>query len=324
MKFRLAALAFLACAVTTSTTFADGVIDGTVGANYGSAVLVQSVQTEFGDNASELNAGYAYCENGRLFMAITGNLEENFNKMSLFFDVDAGVGENVLSDIPDYDFSPDGTNWLTDNLGGMTFDTGFTAQYHMLVRSGGAGNYELDFIDRLGGTSSAIDGNTGSITGTGGVVAPGTLANNAAGSALTDSIFFDFDNSNTAGILGGTGAADPAAAAAVTTGFEFSIALSDLGLDSTVANTIRVAVGVGNGDHNFWSNQFLGGLPAGTGNLGGDNMGTFTGDSSGIDFNDFAGDQFMTINLPAHQVPEPGSLALVGLFGLLAGARRRR
>jgi len=323
MKLRLAAFAVIACALANSTVTADTLVDGSVGAAYGSAVEVQTVQTQFGDNLSEINAGYAFVDNGRLFMALTGNIEEgSFNKLNLFFDVNAGVGENTLSATPNYDFSSDGVNWISNNLGGMTFDTGFTAEYHMFVRSGGGGNFEVDFIDRLGGGSAAIDGNTGNVTDDGGEVTAANLATNAAGSALSESIFFAFDNSNTAGVAGGTAAADQVAAAAVTTGFEFSIALADLGLDPTVDNTIRVSAGIGNGDYNFWSNQFLGGLPDGTGNLGGDNAGTFTGDSSGVDLNAFAGDQFFSINIPA--VPEPGSLALIGLAGLFAVVRRKR
>jgi hypothetical protein len=63
-----------------------------------------------------------------------------------------------------------------------------------------------------------------------------------------------------------------------------------LGLDPTVANTIRVTAIIGNGDHNFMSNQSLGGLPAGFGNLAG---------PSTIDFSAYDGDQVMTILLPA-------------------------
>lgn len=316
MKIRFEVLAALALTFCSTTAHADGVIDGSVGAAYGSAVALQTVDTGFGDNSSELNGGYAYCDNGRLFVAVAGNLEENFNKMHFFFDVDSGVGENVLSATPDYDSN----NNLSTNLGGMTFDSGFTAQYHMFVRSGGGGNFEVDFIDRLGGASAAVNGNTG----VGGVVSAGSLALGATGSALTQDINFAFDNSNTLGVGAGSGAADQAAAAAVTTGFEFSIALADLGLDENVANTIRIATGIGNGDNNFWSNQFLGGLPAGTNNLGGDNAGNFIDNSSGIDLNAFAGDQFMTINLPSHAIPEPSSLALIGLGGMFLAQRRKR
>jgi len=318
---RCAALAAFAAIVSFGAyASADGVIDGQRGANYGAAVGVQTVQTEFGDNFSELDAAYAYCANGRLYMMFTGNLEQNFNKMNIFFDTRAG-GENVMSSTPDYDFF-DGNQWISSNYGGHTFDSGFAADYHMFARSGGGDNYEVDWIDRLGGTSTIINGNTGAAVGLG-TISTGSLANNAGASALSKDISFFFDNSNMAGVMGGTGAADQAAAAAVTTGFEFSIDLADLGLDASVENTIRVAAIIGNGNHNFHSNQTLGGLPAGTGNLGGDGAGGFIGDLSGIDFNNFSGDQFMTIELPRH-IPEPGSMALLCVAGLTALVRRRR
>ncbi len=322
MKLHFSAMAAIAIALSSTTVYADGVIDGSIGAAYGSAVEVQSVQTQFGDAdgtaaGSELDAGYAFASGGRLYMGISGNLEESFNKMHLFFDTQSGVGENVLSATPAYDFAN-----LSTNLGGMTFDTGFTAQYHMFVRSGGGGNFEVDFIDRLGGTSADVNGNFGNVADNGGEVATGNLATGAVGSALSESIFFVFDNSNILGVGGGTAAADQVAAAAVTTGFEFSIALADLGLDPNVANTIRVAAAIGNGDNNFFSNQFLGGLPGDTGNLGGDNAGGFTGDSAGVDLTAFAGDQFMTINIAA--VPEPSAMILIGLGGLFMAQRRKR
>ena len=60
------------------------------------------------------------------------------------------------------------------------------------------------------------------------------------------------------------------------------------------------------------------GLPPGTGNLGGDGAGNFTGTVSGINFNNFEGDQFVTLKIPA-----PGSVALLGFAGLAATRRRR-
>jgi hypothetical protein len=104
------------------------------------------------------------------------------------------------------------------------------------------------------------------------------------------------NNSNVAGIGGNTGAAaNQKAALAVTTGFEFSIAISDLSLDS---KNLRIAIMQGNSNHNYVSNQTLAGLPVGTGNLGGDGAGGFTGTLSGVDFNNFAGDQFLTVPIP--------------------------
>ena len=116
---------------------------------------------------------------------------------------------------------------------------------------------------------------------------------------------FGFNNTNTAGVLGGAEAANQAAAAAVTTGLEFSIALVDLGSPG-FGDDINISVHYGNGDNNFHSNQILGGLPAPQSNLGGDGAGNFTGGLAGIDFNNFAGDQFFTVT-----VPEPSS-ALLG------------
>ena len=126
-----------------------------------------------------------------------------------------------------------------------------------------------------------------------------------------------YDNSNTAGVTGGTGAADQMAAAAATTGLELGIALSDLGY---TGGMLRVMVGQNNQDHNYWSNQFLGGLPAPQGNLGGDEMGGFTGEGA-IDMTHFGGNQYFLAC-----VPEPGSIALAGsgaggLCGLRATTR---
>jgi hypothetical protein len=82
------------------------------------------------------------------------------------------------------------------------------------------------------------------------------------------------DNSNVAGVTGGMATADQAAAAAVTTGLELAIALVDL---NYVGGPIRVMVGINNTGHDFWSNQFLGGLIPSKGNLGSDGNGNFNG-----------------------------------------------
>lgn len=313
----LALVALLARPVAAQIT-----IDGTRDAGYGSAVAVQTIETGFGNNFSEWNAVYANVSNNRLNILITGNIEANFNKLSIFFDTNS-AGEGTLSDLPEYDFN-NGTTWISKNQGGMVFDTGFTPNLHLIARGGG-GNFEVDFIDRLGGTGAAVAGNKGSSayagaigdTTTGSVnsgsLAPGSSVTNY----LNNSLFYAMNNSNTAGIGGNTGvAANQADALAVTTGFEFSIDLADLNLDSTI---LRMAIMQGNGDHNYLSNQTLGGLPVGTGNLGGDGAGGFTGTLSGINFNNFAGNQFITI-----AVPEPGSIGLLFAAGLVAMGRRRR
>lgn len=306
-------------------------VDGIKDAVYGSALAVQTVQTQFGDEGvdgddvgGELDAAYARIENGALYLMLTGNAQNNFNKMEVFFDSKSG-GENVLSGTPDYDFDTGGPYWTSTNLGGMKFDTGFEADYHLFARHGGS--FEVDFIDRQGGTVAQVPGASGSaVTGGGagaqtavGSISAGSLASNSVVSSLSQNLLFGFDNSNNAGVAGGTGAANAAAAAAVTTGFEFCISLADLG-SPAFGDTIKIAAMYDGSNHDYLSNQTLGGLPAGTGNLGGDGAGNFTGTLSGIDFNNFSGNQYFTITV----VPEPSSLMLAMLAVLGTGFVTRR
>lgn len=298
-------------------------VDGTLDAGYGSALAVQTVETQFGDSTGgitgggELDAGYAAISGGRLYVMLAGNVENNFNKVSVFIDSQPG-GENVLNGALAYDF-----NNVASNFNGLTFDAGFEADYHLFGRWGGGGNvFDLDFVNRAASVPGNVRGDTGSASVGGGTpIQSGSVLGNGTGttSILTSPVTFGFNNTNAAGVAGGTGAANQAAAAAVTTGLEFSIALADIG-NPVFGDLIKIHAIYGNGDNNFHSNQVLSGLPtdlmngipAGTGNLGGDGNGGFTGSLSGINFNNFAGDQFFSLRVP---VPEPSTLALAGLGG---------
>lgn len=310
----------------------DGVLDGT----YGSAFAVQTTQTGFGNSmggtgGSELDAAYAHYDGmGNLSVMLTGNLEANFNKLDIFFDSRAG-GENTLSGAPDYDFDNGGT-WISSGLNGLTFDSGFTADYHMFARGGGS-SFEIDLVDRLGGAGSAVLGNFGSVaannntTSMMGVVQSGTngIATNGANVStfLNHDILFAIDNSNDGGVAGGASAADQAAAAAVTTGYEFQLNVEDLGIDPTVGGTVLISAMINGGNHDFLSNQVLGGIEP-QGNLGGDGSGGFIGDLSGVNFTLIDGNQFITIEIPPKTVPEPGTAGLVVLAAMAALSRRRR
>ena len=285
-------------AALAGSVAAQPVVDGSIaGDAYGAAASVQTVETGFGDNQSELNAAYARIHGGKLYLTLTGNIEDNFNKIELFFDSRAG-GENTFSGLP----GNDGTG----NMTGMTFDSGFNADYHMIFRRGNAGTDRFDvdyavlgtgdfsfYADVFGGAKEGVG-----TTGTGANAFPITIG---------------YDNSNTGGVAGGTGAANQADALSVLTGLEIAIDLADLGAP---AGAFKVMAFINNQDHNYASNQFLGGLQPPQGNLGGDGFGSFTG---GIDWdlNDFAGEQYFTV------VPAPGAAAVLGLAGLV-GLRRRR
>jgi hypothetical protein len=306
-------------------------VDGTRDAEYGPPIVVQAVETQFGDAAppgalggSELDAAYATIVGNRLYLMLTGNQEPNFNKLEIFFDTKAG-GENTLSNVPQYDFSPSPGVWNSQNLGGLTFDTPFTADYHLLSAWGsGTGPYEVTFVNRNGGAAAMVPGSaeaSGPAVGliAAGLIPAGDIGPNASGTALTQNLQFAINDNNAAGVAGGTAAANAAAAAAVTTGMEFSIDLADLG-SPAIGTTIRIAAMIDNGDHNYLSNQILGPLTPPQGNLGGDGGGGFTGTLSGVNFNQFAGAQYFEIRI----IPEPSTMVLGGLALLAAAAFSRR
>jgi hypothetical protein len=293
-------LGLLILAAMAAPASAQIVVDGTKDAGYGAALAVQSVDTQFGDanpnGGSELDGGYGRIAGGQLYLMLTGNIEANFNRLEIFIDSKAG-GQSA--------FDSSGNDGA-GAMDGLVFDAGFTADYHITVRRGNDGGndkLDIDFANLIAQSASGyfdvIGGSTGSgTTGTGVNASPLGVA---------------YDNSNIAGVAGGSAAANQAAAAAVTTGFELSISLSDLGY---IGGPIRVMAGQNNQNHNYWSNQFLGGLPPG-GNLGGDEAGGFTGEGA-VDMTHFAGDQFFTV------VPEPmtGALSAFAVFGFVAAARR--
>lgn len=265
------------------------VIDGTRDGLYGSALTTQTVQTQFGDNFSELDAGYGLISGGFLYLFLSGNLEANGNNINLYI-ADGRAGQSTLSAV---NTGNSGANDLAV-VNGTQFSPGFSATYAFNINNSGT-TLKVNQYNLFNNTSV----NTlGSLTTSGGI-GSGTVDN---------SVLIGFNNNNSAGVLGGTAAADQAAANLVATGLELAIPLSLLGNPS---GSINVLADVNGGSEGFLSNQFLPGRPAGTGNLG----------SAGIfNFSATPG-QFFTV-----PVPEPSTAVLFGLSGLatLFAIRRRK
>lgn len=257
------------------------------GAKYGSPLWVQNIGTQFGNNTdssvdfangSEINALFGSISGGVLTLGVAGNLETNFNKLNIILDYTAG-GQNTLSGLANL-----------GNLDGLTLDNGFNAD---AVLSFTSGNSPIEwYVD-----GSLADGTGGFL---GGGPAMGPLSVQLGGADIT----FAQDNSNIGGVagLGEPFDSDPAS---VTTGVEVSIDLAALGWDGVTP--IKVAGWVNGGGNDFLSNQVIGGLPEGTGNLG---------SPSSVDFNQFEGLQYVVI-------PTPGTVGLLGLAGFAAVRRRR-
>lgn len=294
------------CALVSALTVAalagaaSAQINGSYKPAYGSALAVQQNSTGFGDagggniqtaGGSELDAAYFSAGGGLVNLLFTGNLESNFNKFVIFIDNGSGLGQNPIA----------GNPGLPGQYTGMRFDAGFRATHWLSITCGG-GTFGMfvDGADLIGGLGGYQGGNDGQ---SGGVLSGGT---NLFGALVA------LNNSNGAGVTG----ASAAGALSATTGVEIQLSLAALGLATP---NFRVSAFINGSNHDYASNQFLGSLPAGTGNLGGDGFGGFNGSVGSLDLTNgqyAAGDQFFV-------VPAPGSLGLLGLAGLAAARRRR-
>lgn len=249
------------------------IIDGKRDSLYGAALAVQTIETGFGDNMNELNAAYAAIRGDSLYLLLTGNLETNFNKLEILIDSVEGGSNTFVS----------AGNDNSANMNGLIFDTPLMPDFHLIARRG-SGKLDLDFAD-LGMMryASYID------------VFAGSDAGRATTGTPTDSTFatdpspigIAYDGSNEAGVGGTAGAAaDQVAASAVKTGIELCIKLDELG---AAARDLRICAFINNSEHSFASNQFLGGLPDGTGNLA---------EPMTIDLNNLPGEQFFSVPFP--------------------------
>lgn len=263
----LSTLAVHTAAVLSSVAVAQIRVDGTAEAAYGPSKAVQNVQTGFGDsnlgmvdyaNGSELDVAYACVRGTRLYLALTGNLESNFNKLEVFIDSIPGGQNTLRNDNSDVDFG--GLNRMGThpedpvNFPGLTFDTGFDADFWLGTTGGGNPyTYYANWAELL-----TNGGGLGRYLGYTSAASDGTLA----GGDNPDGIRATINNSNTGGVTGGNGADN---GAGVTTGAEWSIPLSAIGNPS---GRLKVFAFINGQGHDFVSNQSLPGMFAPRDNLG--------------------------------------------------------
>ena len=252
-------------------------VDGTADGSYGSAVVTQGTQTGFGNsnislvdyaNGSELDGAYARIEGGVLYLVIAGNVESNFNKLELFLDTKNG-GQNVLrGDNANVDFN--GLN----RMAGLKFDSAFIPDYYITFGGGYDGSGYRLFANQAELLSGG--GGAGDYLGSNTAVTAGPLG----GGTNPYGIQITINNSNSAGVNDGCGASS---GSGVTTGAEFAIPLAAIG---NPTGCFTVFAGINGSGHDYFSNQVLGSLPAGTCNLGEPTL---------VDFSGIAGNQFFEV-----------------------------
>jgi hypothetical protein len=143
---------FLVILVFALPVRAEIIVDGTyVGdeADYGPAKSVQNTNTGYGNatngdpkeaiSGSEIDQVFAVVKDGRLNVLITGNLERNFNKLSVFIDsASGGVNQIVGSQLPSLvdPYCCSVGNGALQGLNGLRFDTGFAADHFLAFSNG--------------------------------------------------------------------------------------------------------------------------------------------------------------------------------------------
>lgn len=283
------------------------IIDGIRDLDYGLPVAVQKNTTnsspqgdpnEFGQLTAtapytQTSAAYGTINpgTGKLSLFIAGSINLNNVNFYIAIDADPGAGVGSLHDA--------GVPSLPGNLAGVTFDTGFAPE--KLIRfefdAGSVANYYgLGTNTSFGYSSGGNPSDTPAV--------PITIA----GSGEAPGFVYSVDNSESENLI-------PAGTTSITTGFEIEFDLTALGW--VPGSPINVLTFVTHGGNNGMTNQYFGGDAFNPqGNL----------DDYYIDQNRqfsqelrYPGAQFFTV-----QVPEPASLGLASMAGMLLLGRRSK
>jgi hypothetical protein len=281
-------------------------LDGTVdNAFYGSPLAVQTINTGFGNaggvdsgGGSELDAAYGQISGGNLYLFLAGNVENNGNHLNVFIDGGTG-GQNTLNAV-----GPAGSN--LPSMNGSVFSPGFGATFAFDVN---------DFSGTLYSEEYNLLANTGGYVGALAETSTGIAAGSSGG---VTGIYLNNNNISTMG-TSGAALSGATSGANTTTGYELLIPLSAIGYSGGNILVLADVNGAGNPGDTYLSNQFLPGLPVGTGNVGGG--GPYGPGGGTFNFGSTPGEYFTVT--PA---PEPATLALVGLSSLatLVAIRRRK
>ena len=195
--------------VPTTVVSGAPTIDGTADASYGAPIFVSNTGTGFGNNTdpdpvltdggSEIANLYARLvdedSNGSadaLYLLVGGNLEQNFNRLHLWFDVDAAAGapagQNVVrDDNADINFN------AINRQAGLEFDDGFTGDFMLIYAFGDTGGQFEAFADMA--TTPTSGGGTGAFLGAG---TPALLTSGTTG--VGEGVTISIDNSNVGGV----------------------------------------------------------------------------------------------------------------------------
>lgn len=268
---------------------ANAQVDGTYKAAYGSPLVLQDNQTNFGDNnigaqfsanGNELNAAYAYRDASDLYLFFPGNLGTDYTSFELYVDSKAGGENKVSNNNSGISFGKLRLMGDDGSGNGLTFDAAFVPDFFFHINGGG--DPYTAYMD------GAILGDKTSEVGDNRYNQGGFYIGNCNGSGnlnpgqVNSGMALGINNLNTLGVESGSGAS-ALANTGLATGVEIRIPLSQLG--ATPTSALKVCAFINGQGSDYMSNQVLGGL-GGVDNLG---------NPRNVDFNSFSGDQFVTV-----------------------------